>query len=116
MSIPDALRAALKMTTSDRGSLCFDASFPGFAGHFPEQPVVPAAVLWQAAQLLAEKSVGARLRPVRLIRARFFRALVPGDTAELRVSSGPECRWQCRIERDGVRAAELEWEVADAKA
>lgn len=36
----------------------FDEAFPGFSGHFPDLPIVPAVCLMQLVHILADKCLG----------------------------------------------------------
>jgi len=56
---------------------CLDATFIGFAGHFPGYPVVPAVTQLLAAQLLLEQSEGAPLALQRVSHAKFLQQLQP---------------------------------------
>jgi 3-hydroxyacyl-[acyl-carrier-protein] dehydratase len=66
--------------------LCCAPDFPGFAGHFPGQPVLPAVLQLLAVRLLAESAVGAPLSPVGVERLKFKGMVAPGETIDLRVS------------------------------
>lgn len=72
-----------------RQDFSFPPEFVGFAGHFPEEPILPAVVqiglgvvLSQA--LLAEKAGHQRLETVT--RAKFLRKLKPDETITARCS------------------------------
>ncbi len=65
--------------TRVRGGFCFQPGFAGFAGHFPDQPLVPGVCLAEAARLLAEFGLG---RPCRVRGAeslKFLRMVLPGE-------------------------------------
>ena len=57
----------------------FPAEFPGFAGHFPGYPIVPAIVQLQAALCLAEDWLGAPLRLAAVENAKFLLQLRPQE-------------------------------------
>jgi 3-hydroxyacyl-[acyl-carrier-protein] dehydratase len=83
---------------------CLPADFPGFAGHFPGYPVLPAVLQVLAAQVLVEELRGRPLRLAKLERAKFLRPVRPGEP--LRV----ECRprrgsWEARLAVEGEPAA-----------
>ncbi len=70
-------------SANEDGWLCrefrFTAEFPGFAGHFPDKPVLPAL-----AQLLCGASVaamlpGRTLEPTGVRNARFLAPVQPGE-------------------------------------
>ncbi|WP_051434815.1 hypothetical protein [Desulfonatronum lacustre] len=77
-----------------RQDFSFPPEFVGFAGHFPEEAILPAVVqiglgvvLSQA--LLAEKTGHQRLKTVT--RAKFLRKLKPGETITARCSRCARC-------------------------
>ncbi len=57
---------------------CFPPSFPGFAGHFPTRPVLPAIVQLAAIRHLAELALARPLLPTGYGRTK-FRGIVPPD-------------------------------------
>lgn len=67
-------------------SLCCPPSFPGFAGHFPEAPVLPAVMQLLAVRLLAESIVAVGLVPVAGERLKFKGMVQPDERVALRVS------------------------------
>lgn len=73
--------------------LCCPADFPGFAGHFPDQPVLPAVLQLLAVRLLAESLLEAPLTPVGGDRLKFKGMIGPDESINLRVTlrdqSGP---------------------------
>ncbi len=73
--------------------LCCPADFPGFAGHFPDQPVLPAVLQLLAVRLLAEYLLETPLAPVNADRLKFKGMVGPDETVNLRVTmrdqSGP---------------------------
>jgi UDP-N-acetylglucosamine acyltransferase len=99
---------------------------PFFAGHFPGHPVMPGVLLCealvQAGTLLAYRSTdgmrpGATLTVVALDRARFRRAVVPGDQLELEVRALERRppRWRMRgvVRVDGAVAAEADFTTVE---
>jgi len=66
--------------------LCCPADFPGFAGHFPEAPVLPAVMQLLAVRLLAEVIVGGALLPVSVERLKFKGMVSPGEVIRVRVT------------------------------
>jgi len=77
----------------------FDSDFLGFAGHFPEYPIVPAIVQVLAAQTLIEKCHGSPLELRAVEGAKFLMQLTPGQ--EVRVSCrpkpGPQPAYQAKL-------------------
>jgi 3-hydroxyacyl-[acyl-carrier-protein] dehydratase len=66
--------------------LCCPADFPGFAGHFPDQPVLPAVLQLLAVRLLAESLLESPLTPVGGDRLKFKGMVGPAETVNLRVT------------------------------
>lgn len=74
---------------------------PGFAGHFPGDPVAPAALLltWMHAALVEAGAVAAANGAVS--RAKFLNPIRPGDTVLLSGQNTPK-GWQVEL---SVRAS-----------
>ncbi len=69
----------------------FPRTFPGFAGHFPDYPVLPAVVQILAARMLAETLWGRPLRLNGVENAKFLLQVQPEEEVrvELRERSTP---------------------------
>jgi len=67
------------------GILTFSADFPAFAGHFPEQPVLPAIVQLAAVRFLAAKYLGKQLLPVSVDRAKFKTMIGPEEQVAITI-------------------------------
>jgi 3-hydroxymyristoyl/3-hydroxydecanoyl-(acyl carrier protein) dehydratase len=67
--------------------LAIDADHPAFAGHFPDFPVVPGAVLMDEA-LHAIAAVHGTSR--RIAWAKFLRPVRPGDRLRLTYTVAPD--------------------------
>lgn len=93
---------------------------PHFAGHFPENPIMPGVLIIEAmaqtagAISLLKRDTG---RPgivyfMTIDKAKFRRPVVPGDQLKLHVSKLRQrsniSRYQCVAEVDGVKVAEAE--------
>jgi 3-hydroxyacyl-[acyl-carrier-protein] dehydratase len=64
---------------------------PSYSGHFPGQPVVPGVVLLDL--IVATLGRGA---PRVLDQVKFHRAVMPGESFTLRISSsGPKVGFRC---------------------
>jgi 3-hydroxyacyl-[acyl-carrier-protein] dehydratase len=61
----------------------FKDSFIGFAGHFPEYPILPAILQTLLAQILAEQLSGEPLQFLSLNRAKFSRELRPDEQIDV---------------------------------
>lgn len=68
----------------------FAAGDVAFAGHFPNQPILPGVFLLEMAQRATEwallQSSGQRFRVQRVERMRFMRPVLPGDGCTLWLS------------------------------
>ncbi len=73
---------------------CFPATFSGFAGHFPDQPVLPGVCLIQAVLSTAEKALGRNLELAEIVLAKFFSVSQPDETLTA----------VCRVDQEMVRA------------
>jgi 3-hydroxyacyl-[acyl-carrier-protein] dehydratase len=78
-----ALSPALLTADSGEQSFCFTDSFIGFAGHFPDYPILPAILQTLMAQMLAEEVMGESLQFLGLSRAKFTRQLRPGEQIDV---------------------------------
>lgn len=83
---------------------CLPAEFPGFAGHFPGYPVLPAVLQVLAAQVLVEELQGRPLRLAKLERAKFLRPVRPGEPLQVACRLRKE-NWEARLEVQGEPAA-----------
>lgn len=69
------------ITTDEAGTLerryCFADSFAGFAGHFPEHPILPAIVEILTVVSLVSEQTGCRQRLVAVEDAKFLNPVRP---------------------------------------
>ena len=68
----------------------FEASHPIFAGHFPENPIVPGACLVQIAEELAAVVYGYSIRFTAIRNLRFNRAITPDQGATVAIQQTDE--------------------------
>jgi len=61
------------------GRYCFSDDFPGFSGHFPGYPILPAVVQLIAAQCLIEEQKGHQLLLSSVQNAKFLQEIRPGN-------------------------------------
>jgi 3-hydroxyacyl-[acyl-carrier-protein] dehydratase len=108
------------VTTDADGNLCrsfrFAVEFPGFSGHFPGYPVLPAVVQVLCAQVVIEGGMAESLRLRRLERAKFFRQVRPEQTLLVccrRLRPGEESLWEVRLELEGEPAAAFRMVLAE---
>lgn len=93
---------------SVRQRYVFSADFPGFSGHFPGRPILPAVLQIMAANLLVEAATGQRLLSTAIERAKFVQPIVPGAVVEItcrRVVGAGADLWETRIDSDRQPAA-----------
>jgi 3-hydroxyacyl-[acyl-carrier-protein] dehydratase len=57
----------------------FEPGFPGFGGHFPGAPILPAVVQIQAVVALASDAAGEPLRLAAVESAKFLSPIRPGE-------------------------------------
>ena len=62
---------------------CLPEDFVGFAGHFPNYPIVPAVVQILMAQLVAEQHLDSSLQLGSVDRCKFQRQLKPLDLIDV---------------------------------
>jgi len=106
------------MTLTHRGDtgearVCFEASDPVFAGHFPQSPVLPGVVLIDAVVDLVSRVVQCPLRLERLSHVKFCKAVLPDQPIDLsfKITRGTDApkrvgiqgRWSC----EGEKVADL---------
>ena len=106
---------------SVRQRYVFGADFPGFSGHFPGRPILPAVLQILAATLLVEAATGQRLLTAAIERAKFILPIVPGALVEVacrRLPGAVAAQWEIRIDADRQAAASfyLTLRVAAASA
>lgn len=67
-------------------SITFEPGFPGFEGHFPGHPIVPALCLVSVVEIVARQVSGLpKLRFSEIKNMKFKVPLVPGDVAAFTV-------------------------------
>ena len=76
--------------------ICIDASHPALAGHFPGNPIVPAALLLAE---IDEWLANAGVRVIGVRRVRFAAPVRPGDVVEIECRAGAdgEQRFDARV-------------------
>jgi 3-hydroxyacyl-[acyl-carrier-protein] dehydratase len=86
------LRAVIDRQVLDRergtvsAELCCPADFPGFAGHFPGQPVLPAVLQLLVVRMLAGDLVQKSLEPVQTGKMKFKEMIRPDERVAVEVS------------------------------
>jgi len=88
--------------------LCCPVDFPGFEGHFPGEPILPAVLQLMAVRLLAETMAGTSLDSVGGERLKFKGMVRPAEEIMVRVClhKDPELlRADFSLEREGSKVA-----------
>ena len=72
---------------------------PASQGHFPDNPIIPGAVVLRDALRAIEKQIGPLFARCQIRSAKFLHPVRPGDRIELECTStdGGEVRFACRI-------------------
>ena len=89
-------------------------TFSGFAGHFPNYPLVPAVVQVRMALLLIADACGVEPVLRELVQAKFMAPLAPEDAVEVRAhAQSPHrapfsTRWACTLFRNTDKAAQCQ--------
>lgn len=66
-------------------STSFPASFSGFQGHFPDQPVLPAIIQLATVRRLAEKAVQSPLAVIQYTRTKFKAMVAPEEKLHVKI-------------------------------
>ncbi len=86
--------------------LVFPPGHPAFAGHFPEHPIVPGALLLDAALQAIEAAdpSGPGAARYDVAAVKFFRPVGPGEALSLSIARSPDgrVRFEWRIGTDRV--------------
>lgn len=85
-----------------------DATHPAFAGHFPGDPLLPAAVLLRSIGQALERQ-GRRLTAVE--RIKFLRPVRPGETIDVTLTPVSELSGHVEITVDATPVVRGEWEA-----
>jgi len=107
------VRANSAAEDSFTAEFLFPASFTGFDGHFPEQPVLPGLCLIQAVLAAAEKALERKLELTEIVLAKFIAVSQPEETLTA-VCKADEDMLRAEISRGSDRVAEIRLRVRDA--
>jgi 3-hydroxyacyl-[acyl-carrier-protein] dehydratase len=66
-----------------RADLCFAATHPAFAGHFPGRPIVPAVALLAEVLASVESATGNAAQGFTVANAKFLKPVLPGEVLVL---------------------------------
>ena len=64
----------------------YPASFVGFQGHFPNDPILPGVCLLQSLRLGLERAWNSRLKITEILNAKFVAPVHPGDTISFAIT------------------------------
>jgi 3-hydroxymyristoyl/3-hydroxydecanoyl-(acyl carrier protein) dehydratase len=84
-----------------------DASHPALAGHFPGDPIVPAAILLRFVARTLEQR-GRQLAAVE--RMKFLRPVRPGEAIDVTMTPTSDDRGRVEITIAGKSVARGEWQ------
>lgn len=90
----------------------FPASFPGFQGHFPGNPVLPGVCLVQACIVLCSKAVGYKVELEAMAAAKWFAPTQPGAELDFAAGiTGPDADgaivFRCKIRHGDAKVGDL---------
>jgi 3-hydroxyacyl-[acyl-carrier-protein] dehydratase len=116
-------QAALTGATPDGAGVlsrtfCFPPDFPGFDGHFPGYPILPAVVQILACQAVAETRLPPGFRLHRVQHAKFLKQIRPDERVLVSCRLHPEGEaWvaEARVEKGPDLAATLHLVFAPGK-
>jgi len=69
------IRQYMNVVDQHTAEFNFPETFTGFQGHFPESPILPGICMIQAAEIVAEHSMGSDRKTVK--NAKFFSPVTP---------------------------------------
>ena len=98
---------------SSSAEFCFPASFSGFQGHFPEQPVLPGVCLVQAALVLAESLCNAKPVLQEVVSAKFFAVVRPDAPVQI-ICTLENGTLKAAVSGEAGRIAEIKLKVSCA--
>ncbi len=87
--------------TAWRSALCiFAADHPAAKGHFPDNPIIPGAVLLQEAIAAITIATSRELRSGAIRAAKFLAPVRPGDRMQVRwhIARTQEIKFECSLE------------------
>ena len=95
----------------------FAADHAAARGHFPDNPIIPGALLLSEALRAIETSLGKDLCPYQIRSAKFTHPVRPGDSVSIDFSSrdGKRISFSCKVGATPVLAGELVCEQSRAE-
>lgn len=115
------LEATVKPPSKSGGKITaayrLPASFPGFKGHFPGNPICPAVVQSRVALLTLERAENIRYRLEGVSNAKFINPLGPDQLFTVELTERPDGEsFDARLERDGQPVARLRFRAFPGKS
>lgn len=89
-----------------KAECCYPQSFPGFAGHFPDQPILPAIVQLATIRVLAERGCSARLQPLSYTKTKFRGMARPDQPLHIKMTLRGQDQGQFKGKFSIISAAE----------
>ena len=84
--------------------LCCPPDFPAFAGHFPDQPVLPAVFQLVVVRMLSAELLDLQLLPEKTGRVKFNNMIRPDESVHVEVELQEiEGRWQADFRLENER-------------
>ena len=92
--------------------------FVGFAGHFPEHPVLPAVAQILMAEMTISQATGTDMHTGSIRNAKFLRPVPPGICIACIVTPHDDSGnlWDCRLYVDNALAASFQWQGISLQA
>lgn len=84
-------------------------NFVGFAGHFPNHPVLPAVVQIIMAECTVEEGTGKQLQMEQLSQAKFTMPVLPNARVLCDVFMLSDNKFSCTITADDALSASFTW-------
>ncbi len=89
----------------------FPPDFPGFNGHFPDNPVLPAVCILQAVMVMATRHAGPRVELKKISSAKWFAPTAPNSPLNFLVQISPgeagAATLKTKISRGNIKVADL---------
>jgi len=92
----------------------FPEDFRGFAGHFPQEPILPGVCLLECVLATGEALAGRPLRLVGVRNAKFLDPARPGDPLRVECETGEDNALSATIFSGERRIAKLGMDVEHA--
>ncbi|MFO7816351.1 MAG: hypothetical protein ACQES5_07840 [Thermodesulfobacteriota bacterium] len=98
------------------GEFRFKSEFIGFAGHFPDNAVLPAVVQFSLAVFIVREIKENKFEPVRVQKAKFSSVLGPEmpikAVVNIEKEEGPDMTVSCRISGPAETASSFKMDLA----